>query len=100
MITPKLVRFFYALSMVVLAVVTLVTIVAAFEVNETTGLIVFVLAPLSALLYLITIRLWLELIVVAFRSGTGSRGWRRTLRGRHNNELEAWHLVVGVQVVG
>lgn len=67
LITPKLIRFFYALSILVLGVGTIVVIVASFAASETTGVIVLFLAPLSALIYLVTIRLWLELIVVAFK---------------------------------
>jgi hypothetical protein len=67
LITPKLVRFFYVLSMVVLAIGTIVTIVGAAEASDTTGVVFLFLAPLMALVYLIMIRLWLELIVVAFK---------------------------------
>lgn len=71
LITPKLVRFFYALSILVLVVGTVAVIAAAFAADETTGVVVLFLAPLSALIYLITIRLWLELIVVAFKIRDG-----------------------------
>jgi len=67
LITPTLVRFFYALSILVLGVGTIVMIVAAFVASETSGVLFLFLAPLTALFYLITIRLWLELIVVAFK---------------------------------
>lgn len=71
LITPKLVRFFYALSIVLLGVGTLVMIIAGFAADETSGVILLFLAPLSALFYLIMIRLWLELIVVAFKIRDG-----------------------------
>lgn len=67
LITPRLVRFFYALSILVLGVWMIVVIVAAFAAGETTGVIFLFLSPLMALIYLIMIRLWLELIVVAFK---------------------------------
>lgn len=67
LITPKLVRFFYALSILVLGVGAIVMIVAAFVASETSGVLFLFLVPLMALFYLITIRLWLELIVVAFK---------------------------------
>lgn len=71
LITPKLVRFFYALSIIVLAIGVIGTIIAAAQVNETTAVIFLFLAPLTALVYLIMIRLWLELIVVAFKIRDG-----------------------------
>ena len=67
LITPKLIRFLYVVSMVVLAIGTLITVVAAFADKASTGIIVLILAPLIALIYLIVVRLWLELIVVTFK---------------------------------
>jgi ABC-type multidrug transport system permease subunit len=67
LITPKLIRFLYVVSIVVLAIGTLVTIVAAFTDKASTGILVLVFAPLVALIYLIVVRLWLELIVVTFK---------------------------------
>lgn len=71
LITPKLVRFFYALSIVILGVGALVVILAGFAADGASGAILLFLAPLFALFYLITIRLWLELIVVAFKIRDG-----------------------------
>jgi len=67
LITPKLIRFLYVVSMVVLAIGALVTIVAAFADKASTGVLFLILAPLGALIYLIVVRLWLELIVVTFK---------------------------------
>jgi magnesium-transporting ATPase (P-type) len=67
LITPKLIRFLYIVSMIALAIGALVWIVAGFAHSAGTGVLFLVLAPLAALVYLIVVRLYLELIVVAFK---------------------------------
>ncbi|MEX2106129.1 MAG: DUF4282 domain-containing protein [Solirubrobacterales bacterium] len=67
LITPKLIRFLYVVSMIVLAVGVIVVIVAAFADKIGSGILALIFAPLGALIYLIVIRLWLELIVVTFK---------------------------------
>jgi hypothetical protein len=67
LITPKLIRFLYVISMVVLAIGTIVFVIAGFAEKASTGIILLILAPIGALIYLIVIRLWLELIVVTFK---------------------------------
>src|SRR3954453_15555377 len=67
LITPKLIRFLYVISMIVLAVGTVVFVIAGFAEQASTGVILLILAPIGALIYLIVIRLWLELIVVTFK---------------------------------
>ncbi len=67
LITPKLITFLYVVSMVVLAIGVLFTVIAGFANKPGTGVLLLFLAPLGALIYLIVIRLWLELIVVTFK---------------------------------
>lgn len=67
LITPSLIRFLYVVAMVVLALGALFTIIAGFADSAGTGIILLILAPIGALIYLIVTRLWLELIVVAFK---------------------------------
>lgn len=67
LITPKLITFLYVASMAILAIGALLTIVAGFTSSVGTGVLLIVVAPLGALLYLIVVRLWLELIIVAFK---------------------------------
>lgn len=67
LITPKLIRFLYVVSMIVLALGALVVVVSAFTHSAGSGIIALILAPLGALVYLIVVRLWLELIVVTFK---------------------------------
>lgn len=67
LITPSLIRFLYVVAMVVLAIGALFTIIAGFADSAGTGVLLLILAPIGALIYLIVTRLWLELIVVAFK---------------------------------
>lgn len=67
LITPKLIGFIYVVSMIVLAIGVLVIVVAGFANDAGSGVLALILAPLGALIYLIVIRLWLELIVVTFK---------------------------------
>lgn len=67
LITPSLIRFLYVVAMVVLALGALFTIIAGFADSAGTGVLLLILAPIGALIYLIVTRLWLELIVVAFK---------------------------------
>jgi uncharacterized membrane protein len=67
LITPKLVRFLYVIGMIVLAIGAIAWVIAGFANSAGTGVLFLVLAPLVALVYLIVIRLYLELIVVAFK---------------------------------
>jgi len=67
LITPKLIRFLYVVSMIVLAIGVVAAIIAAFADKVGTGILFLVLAPIGALIYLIVIRLYLELIVVTFK---------------------------------
>jgi hypothetical protein len=67
LITPKLIRFLYVVSIVVLAIGAILVIVSGFVDEVGTGILALILAPIGALIYLIVIRLWLELIVVAFK---------------------------------
>lgn len=83
LITPKLVRFLYIVSVVVLAIGVIVFIVSGFTHSAGTGVITLIVAPIIALIYLILVRLYLELIVVTFKirdaaervaENTGRRG--------------------------
>jgi hypothetical protein len=67
LITPKLIRFLYVVSIVALAIGVIVAIVVGFVDSAGKGVLTLILAPLVALIYLIVIRLYLELIVVTFK---------------------------------
>jgi hypothetical protein len=68
LITTKVIKVLYILSMVVIGLVALGVVVAAFNNNAAAGLIVLVIvAPLMALLYLIYVRVLLEIVIAVFR---------------------------------
>ncbi len=70
-VTLRLVKFFYVVSMILLVLVMIGVIIAGFTEAvsgvETVGYIV--LGPVLAFLYLLMIRVSLELVVVVFRIG-------------------------------
>ena len=67
LITPKLIRFLYIVGMVAIGLGTLIWIIGGFANSAGTGVLFLVLAPIAALLWLIVLRLYLELVVVAFK---------------------------------
>ncbi|MBK5219449.1 MAG: DUF4282 domain-containing protein [Thermoleophilia bacterium] len=67
LITPKLIRFLYIVSMIVLALGVLAVVISGFASSAGSGVLALILAPIGALIYLIVIRLWLELIIVTFK---------------------------------
>jgi hypothetical protein len=67
LITPKLIRFLYVVQIVALIIGTLFVVLVGFANDAGLGILFLILAPLAALIYLIVIRLYLELIVIAFK---------------------------------
>jgi Domain of unknown function (DUF4282) len=68
LITPKVIKFVYVLSMVLIGLFALFLVGAAFSNSVAGGIVVLlVVAPLLGLLYLIYVRVLLELVIVIFR---------------------------------
>jgi glycerol-3-phosphate acyltransferase PlsY len=67
LITPGLIRFIYILVMILMTIGYVVAVVAGFNSSGGSGVATLLLAPIFFLLYLILIRVWLELVVVAFK---------------------------------
>jgi hypothetical protein len=68
LITTKVIKILYILSMVVIGLIALGFVVAAFNSNAAAGLLVLVIvAPLMSLLYLIYVRVLLEIVIAVFR---------------------------------
>jgi uncharacterized protein DUF4282 len=67
LITPSLIRFLYVVAIVLITLGVLAAIVAGFAESAGSGIVLLILAPIGGLIYLIVTRLWLELIVVAFK---------------------------------
>ncbi|HEX6229068.1 MAG TPA: DUF4282 domain-containing protein [Solirubrobacterales bacterium] len=62
-----MIRLLYIVSMIVLAIGVIVAVIVGFADSVGTGILTLILAPIVALIYLIIARLWLELVVVAFK---------------------------------
>ena len=81
-VTLRLVKFLYVITVILLAVVMFAVIFAGFTEAvsgvETLGYIV--LGPVLALLYLLIVRVWLELVVVVFRIGETATEIRELLK--------------------
>jgi uncharacterized membrane protein len=68
LITTKVIKVIYVLSMIVIGLIALVIVAAAFTESVAGGLFtLIVIAPLAALLYLIYVRVILEVIICVFR---------------------------------
>lgn len=67
LITPSLIRLLYVVAIVLIGLGMLVAIIAGFAESAGTGIVLLILAPIGALIYVIVTRLWLELIIVAFK---------------------------------
>jgi hypothetical protein len=68
LITPKVIKFVYVLSMIIIGLFALFLVGAAFSNSVAGGIIVLlIVAPLLGLLYLIYVRVLLELVIVIFR---------------------------------
>lgn len=68
LITPRIIRVLYILSIIAIGITAIFIVVAAFA--DSTGLgiaTLLVLAPLGFLLYVIIARVYLEIIIVAFK---------------------------------
>jgi hypothetical protein len=68
LITPRVIKVIYIITMVVIGLAALFWIVAAFSQSVALGVVVLVIAaPLVSLLYLIYTRVFLEVIIALFR---------------------------------
>ena len=68
LVTPRVIKFIYIISMVVIGLAALFWIGAAFSQSAAFGLLVLVIAaPIVSLLYLIYTRVLLEVIIALFR---------------------------------
>lgn len=67
LITPKIIRFLYILFAILIAIGVVVAIIAAFANDAGSGVLTLILAPIVGLLWLILARVYLELVIVAFK---------------------------------
>ena len=68
LVTTKVIKVLYILSMIGIGLLALAFVVAAFNNDAATGLLVLIIvAPLMSLLYLIYVRVLLEIVIAVFR---------------------------------
>ena len=73
-ITGKLIKFLYILLLIVLVLGYLGFVITGFSNGVGTGLLfLFIVGPIGVLLYLILIRVYLEIIMVIFRIEENTR---------------------------
>jgi hypothetical protein len=66
-VTTRLIKFLYALGMIVAAVGSLGFVVRGFASSIGTGFVCLLVSPMAFLLYVLLIRIWLEVLIVIFR---------------------------------
>ena len=64
---PKIIKVLYAIAVVFICIGYLGGVVYAFQMDMTYGIGAIVLGPLVMLIYLILIRIWMEVAIVLFR---------------------------------
>jgi len=67
-VTPKIIKFLFVLSIFCSALAVLLIIIGGFASGSViAGILALIFSPLIFFLYVLFARMWLELIVVAFR---------------------------------
>jgi hypothetical protein len=66
-ITPKIIKVLFVIGLVLVLLLTLFYIIFAFISNIAFGVVVLILSPIIFLLYMLVVRIYLELLIVIFR---------------------------------
>ncbi len=66
-ITIKLIKILYISGIIFSTIVAIIFIVSGFNISTGVGIIFLILSPIIFLLYVILIRIWLEIIIVIFK---------------------------------
>jgi hypothetical protein len=78
LITTKIIRFVYALIVVLYSLGALAFFVASLARGGAVGVFTaFIVVPLGYLIYLILTRIWMEILIVVFRMGDDIRAIRQ-----------------------
>ncbi len=72
-ITTRLIRFLYVVGLVVAGLGAVGFVIGGFSGSVANGIICLIIAPLLFLIYVIMIRIWLELLIVIFRIEENTR---------------------------
>ncbi len=77
LITVKIIRFVYALIVILYSIGAIFFFVASLSTGGAAGILTaFILVPLGYLVYLILTRIWMEILIVVFRMGDDVRAIR------------------------
>ncbi|MFF0290352.1 DUF4282 domain-containing protein [Streptomyces sp. NPDC005262] len=79
-VTPRVIKFVYVLAAIIIAIIWLFYVIVGFSVSAIDGLLVLIIGPIVALLWLLLCRIALELTMVFFRIGADIH----TLRDRND----------------
>lgn len=66
-VTTKVIKFLLGLAMLANAVITIMIIVGGFQSGALAGIVALILSPVIYILLMLVSRIYLELIIVAFR---------------------------------
>lgn len=66
-ITTKLIQILFIIGIIFSAIVALIFIVSGFNLSSGIGILFLILSPIIFVLYVILIRIWLEIIIVIFK---------------------------------
>ena len=66
-ITIKLIQVLFIIGIIFSAIVALIFIVSGFNISSGAGILFLILSPIIFVLYVILIRIWLEIIIVIFK---------------------------------
>jgi hypothetical protein len=81
-ITPQMIRFFYGFSVVVLTIIAVIYLIAAFASGDETAIILGLIGiPIIYFIYVIFTRIAFELIAIVFRMADDLRAIRRRGEG-------------------
>jgi hypothetical protein len=66
-ITPKIIKILFVIGLILTAIFTLFLIIFAFIGSIASGVVVLIFSPVIFLLYVLAVRIYLELLIVIFR---------------------------------
>lgn len=68
-VTPRVIKFVYVAATIIIAIIWLFYVILGFSISAGGGLLVLIIGPIVALLWLLLCRIALELTMVLFRIG-------------------------------
>ncbi len=66
-ITPKIIKILFVIGLILTAILTLFIIIFAFIGSIASGVIALIFSPVIFFLYVLAVRIYLELLIVIFR---------------------------------